>query len=103
MYRIVWEYEVNSDRIAAFVELYGPTGGWSRLFGGAPGYRGTELFADLSRPTHFVTLDYWTSAAALEAYLPTIQEDYARLDAQGATLTMRERRLGAFESEETDG
>ena len=61
MYQIVWEYEIRSDRIAAFVELYGPT--------------------------HFVTLDRWTSAAALEAYLPTV----------------RERRLGAFESEETDG
>ena len=103
MYQIVWEYEVQSDRIAAFVELHGPTGGWSCLFGGAPGYRGTELYADTARPTHFVTLDRWTSAAALDAYLPTVQGDYARLDARGATPTVRERRLGAFESEETDG
>jgi hypothetical protein len=102
MHRIVWEYEVKSDRIAAFVELYGPTGAWSSLFRGSPDYRGTELYADTARPNHFVTLDRWTSAAALGAYLPTVEREYTRLDARGATLTVRERRLGAFESEEAD-
>jgi hypothetical protein len=102
MHRIVWEYEVKSDRIAAFVELYGPTGAWSSLFRGSPDYRGTELYADTARPNHFVTLDRWTSAAALGAYLPTVEREYTRLDARGAMLTVRERRLGAFESEEAD-
>jgi heme-degrading monooxygenase HmoA len=72
-------------------------GPWTHLFRSADGYRGTELYRDTERPTHFVTLDRWTSPAAFEAYIPTIREAYDRLDEQGAALTMRERRLGAFE------
>jgi hypothetical protein len=102
MHQIVWEYEVRADQVPAFVALYGPTGAWAGLFSGADGYRGTTLYSDTARPTHFVTLDRWTSAAALEAFLPTVRGAYERLDAEGATLTLRERRLGAFESEETD-
>jgi quinol monooxygenase YgiN len=97
MYHIVWEYEVRADQLAAFEVLYGPTGAWTQLFRSADGYRGTELYRDTARPTHFVTLDRWTSPAAFEAYIPTIREAYDRLDEQGAALTMRERRLGAFE------
>jgi quinol monooxygenase YgiN len=103
MHQIVWEYEVRPDQVPAFVEVYGPTGAWARLFQGAPGYQGTTLYADTARPTHFVTLDRWTSAAALEAFLATVREAYERLDAEGADLTVRERRLGAFEFEETEG
>lgn len=98
MYHIVWEYEVRADQVAAFEVLYGPTGTWTQLFRSAEGYRGTELYRDTGRPTHFVTLDRWTSAAAFEAHLPTIREAYERLDEEGAAVTLRERRLGAFEA-----
>jgi hypothetical protein len=103
MHYIVWEYEVRPDRVPAFVALYGPTGAWARLFSGGTGYQGTTLCADTARPTHFVTLDRWASAAALEACLATAREAYERLDAEGAELTVWERRLGAFELKETDG
>jgi quinol monooxygenase YgiN len=98
MYHIIWEYEARADQLAAFEAHYGPTGAWSQLFQAAEGYRGTELYRDAVRPTHFVTLDRWTSAAAFEAFLPTIREAYERLDEVGAGLTTRERRLGAFEA-----
>jgi quinol monooxygenase YgiN len=97
MYHIVWEYEVRADQLAAFEVLYGPTGAWTQLFRSADGYRGTELYRDTARPTHFVTLDRWTSPAAFDAYIPTIREAYERLDAEGTAFTLRERRLGAFE------
>jgi quinol monooxygenase YgiN len=98
VYLIVWEYEVRPDRMAAFEALYGATGGWSRLFGRAEGYHGTELFRDHARPTHFLTIDRWISASAHEAHLATVGEEYARLDEEGASLTLDERRIGAFES-----
>jgi hypothetical protein len=97
MYHVFWEYEVRPDRLAAFEALYGPAGDWCRLFQGAPAYRGTQLYRDLVRPTHFLTVDRWTSLAALEAYLPAVQDAYARLDEQGAALTVHERRLGGLE------
>jgi quinol monooxygenase YgiN len=98
MHHIIWEYEARPDQLAAFEAHYGPTGAWSQLFQAAEGYRGTELYRDAVRPTHFVTLDRWTSAAAFEVFLPTIREAYERLDEVGARLTTRERRLGAFEA-----
>ena len=97
MYCIIWEYEVRADQLAAFEALYGPTGAWTQLFRSADGYQGTELYRDTARPAHFLTLDRWTSPAAFEVYIPTIREAYERLDEEGAALTMRERRLGAFE------
>jgi len=98
MYFIVWEYEVRPDRLAAFEDRYGPGGAWSRLFRTADTFRGTELYRDTARPTHFVTVDRWTSAAAFETFLPTVREEYERLDREGDELTISERRLGAFEA-----
>jgi quinol monooxygenase YgiN len=98
IYHILWEYEVRADQLTAFEALYSSTGAWSELFQAAEAYQGTELYRDAARPTHFLTLDRWTSAAAFEAYLPTIQAAYDRLDEQGAALTIREKRLGAFEA-----
>jgi heme-degrading monooxygenase HmoA len=94
---IIWEYEVRSDSLGAFEALYGPNGAWARLFRSADGYQGTELYRDTMRPTHFVTLDRWSTRAAVEAFLPTIREAYNRLDEEGAALTIRERRLGALD------
>jgi heme-degrading monooxygenase HmoA len=98
MYHIVWEYEVRADRLAEFEALYGPAGAWSRLFRPAGGYIGTELYRDTVRPTHFVSLDRWTSHEAFEAYLPTVGEAYRQLDEEGSALTTEESRVGAFES-----
>ena len=99
MYIIVWEYEVRADRLGAFEALYGPAGAWARLFGQADEYRGTDLYRDTTRPTRYVTIDRWTSPAAFEAYIPTVRQAYQQLDESAAALTVRERRLGAFEGE----
>ena len=98
VYHIVWEYEVRPEQVQAFESLYGSNGAWSELFRLAEGYQGTELYSDTARPTHFVTLDRWTSPAAFERYIPTVREAYQRLDEQGAALTVRERCLGSFEA-----
>jgi quinol monooxygenase YgiN len=98
MYHIVWQYEVRPERLGEFEALYGASGAWSHLFRPAEGYRGTELFRDTERPTHFVTLDRWISRRAFEAYLPAVRAAYDRLDELGAELTIEEGRLGAFQS-----
>jgi heme-degrading monooxygenase HmoA len=96
MYHILWEYEVRRDRVAEFEALYGPDGAWARLFRSLEGYHGTELLRDTSRPTRFVTIDYWSSAADFERNLPAVREAYDRLDQEASALTIVERRLGAF-------
>ena len=38
---ILWEFRIQEGRGAAFEELYGPEGGWVRLFREARGYERT--------------------------------------------------------------
>ena len=98
MYHILWEYDVRADRLPDFETLYGSTGAWALLFNSADGYRGTELYRDAARPTHFLTLDRWSSRAAFEACIQAMGDAYRRLDEQAAALTVSERRLGDFEA-----
>jgi quinol monooxygenase YgiN len=101
MYHVLWEYEVRPEGVAAFETLYRPDGAWASLFRGTEAYVATELFRDTARPTHFLTLDRWTSRAAYEAFLPTVRETYERLDRQCEALTVHERRLAAFSREDS--
>lgn len=96
MYRIVWEYEVRLDQLAAFEALYGSAGAWAGLFHRASEYRGTQLFRDTERATHFLTIDSWQSQAGYDAFLASVHAEYVRLDEQGAALLTSERCLGTL-------
>lgn len=89
----VWEYEVRPGRVAAFVTAYGPDGDWARLFSGADGYLGTELFCSTSTPTRFVTVDRWSSAEKWAAFLGRARSAYEELDNQLGPLTLAQREL----------
>jgi heme-degrading monooxygenase HmoA len=97
VFEIVWEYEVRPEKIAAFEALYGPEGDWARLFSRADGYVETRLLRDTARPMLYLTIDRWLSRAAYEAFFSTAGPAYAALDRRGDALTVRERRLGAFD------
>ena len=98
MYEIFWEYEVRPEQVAAFERLYGADGEWARLFRRADGYVETLLFRDTDRPTRYLTVDRWQSRAAFDAFVEATSSAYAALDRQGDALTVREHRLGAFDS-----
>ncbi len=98
MHEIVWEYEVRAEHAAAFEELYGAEGDWARLFRRAEGYVETRLYRDTATPTLYLTIDRWRSRAAFEAFVRAAGPAYAALDSRGDTLTVRERRLGAFDA-----
>ena len=97
MYAVVWEYEVRPEHAAAFEALYGADGDWARLFRRADGYVETRLYRDAARPMLYLTIDYWLSRATYEAFARTAGPAYAALDRRGDALTVRERRLGAFD------
>ncbi len=98
MYEIFWEYEVRPEGTAAFEDLYGADGEWTRLFRSADGYVETVLFRDTDEPTRYLTVDRWDSRAAFEAFIQTAGSAYTALDRRGDELTVRERRVGAFEA-----
>jgi len=95
-YVAIWEFEVPDECVGAFIEAYGPTGSWARLFQQASGYRGTELYRDRDDPRRFVTLDFWLSAEDHDAFRDRFAEEYAALDRACERLTRFERQLGRF-------
>ena len=80
MYVRVWEYEVRTGQVEAFLAAYGATGAWARLFARAEGYAGTQLFGDVNRAGRFLTVDRWHDAASWVAFLAGWGEEYRELD-----------------------
>jgi len=99
MFVILWEFEVKPGLEARFESVYGPQGGWVRLFALCPSYLGTRLLRDSQRPGFYMTLDQWTSREAYDIFRRQHASEYAALDAAGEELTLQERHLGSFEAE----
>ena len=97
MIHILWEFRIQEGRAAAFEELYGPEGGWVRLFRKARGYERTVLVRDGEDERRYVTIDRWRDAASYEAFRREYEAEHAALDRDGLALTEVERRLGQFE------
>ena len=97
-YVSVWEYLVAPEHTDRFLEAYGPSGEWVRLFRRARGHLRTELLRDRSRPERFVTIDHWESREAWDAFRQACGREYEELDARCAALTTHEARIGELES-----
>jgi heme-degrading monooxygenase HmoA len=92
----MWEFNVKREFESEFEKLYGPEGEWARLFRKGEGYLGTELFRDVIVEGRYVTIDYWSSRAAYEAFRGRFRDAYEQLDDHCALLTEKEVRLGEF-------
>jgi heme-degrading monooxygenase HmoA len=97
-YLAVWEFLVKRDSIPTFEKLYGPEGAWARLFRESPDYCGTELLRDPNQPGRYLTLDCWTSSAAVQAFKRDHHAAYAALDQESEASTEQETFLGEFET-----
>jgi heme-degrading monooxygenase HmoA len=96
-YVYVWEYLVSADHVRAFERTYGPAGDWVELFRRAPGYLKTELHRDRAQPRRFITIDYWESKEAWEAFRGSSAAEFEALDARCEAWTIRETEIGRFE------
>jgi len=97
-YLAIWEFQIKPEFRAHFEEVYGPDGAWAQLFRQSPGYRGTRLIRDLTRPGRYLTLDHWSSREALHSFKQAQATEYAALDKQCESLTEREAMVGEFEA-----
>lgn len=97
-YVCIWEYEVPPHAEQEFLTHYAPDGSWSRLFGRAPGYLGTDLYRDRQQATRFVTVDRWASEAAYHGFRSAFAADYEALDRSCERLTRREASLGELDA-----
>ena len=89
----VWEYDVPETSRAEFERMYGAAGDWVQLFSSSDGFRGTELFASLSDPGRYLTVDRFTDEGAWRAFLTEHRNAYACLDAATKGLTTDECEL----------
>ncbi|HEX2667469.1 MAG TPA: antibiotic biosynthesis monooxygenase family protein [Gammaproteobacteria bacterium] len=95
-YICVWEFLAAPGKVEEFKRLYGPEGDWVQLFRRAPGYIRSELHQDQANPQRFVTVDYWESQAAGDAFRKQFLHDYEDLDVRCEQYTVKERELGRF-------
>jgi heme-degrading monooxygenase HmoA len=96
IYSYIWEFRVKADSEVAFEKAYGPEGVWVRLFSKADGYLRTELHRDLEVPGRYITVDFWKSEAAFQAFRARFVAEFDELDARCEELTEAETPLGSF-------
>lgn len=102
MYVILWEFVVRAEKVHAFVAAYKSGGAWAQLFAQSDGYLGTELLSstDTSQEPTFLTIDRWQTAEDFTRFQEQCGGEYRALDTQLEGLTVRERKLGTFTSED---
>jgi hypothetical protein len=102
MYVILWEFVLHPEKVHAFVAAYKSDGAWARLFAHSDGYLGTELFssADSNQKRTFITIDRWKTAEDFIRFQEQFGAEYRAFDTQLEGLTLRERRLGTFVTED---
>ena len=101
LYQIVWSFEVKPERIEEFERVYGPGGEWAKLFGKAPGFKGTELLRDVDTPGKYLTIDRWGSREDFWRLREAFRAEYVALDARCEALTKKEKLIGDFETKES--
>jgi heme-degrading monooxygenase HmoA len=89
----VWEYVVKQDAVTDFERLYGADGAWAQLFSSSEGFEGTELFASVSSPGRYLTVDRFRDEASWRRFEAEHRQAYLALDAQTEGLTLREQQL----------
>jgi len=80
-----------------FEEAYGPEGVWAQLFRQVDGFVGTELSRDEKDRRRFLTMDFWVSKQAYDAFRALHQAEYEKIDVECEGLTESEREIGRFE------
>ena len=102
MYVIVWEFVVRPEKIDAFVAGYKSDGAWAQLFAQANGYIGTELLLATERDQGmtYVTIDRWQHAEDFTRFQEQFGNEYKALDTELEGLTVSERKMGTFLSED---
>lgn len=97
MILIIWEYRVKPEYAGEFETLYSLRGEWVHLFSKHAGYLHTELLKKKGEPHTYITIDRWSTEDDYHKFLFTAKEEYDRIDAMCASLTLQEVKLGVFE------
>ncbi len=92
----IWQYVVASHR-REFLDAYGAGGEWVKLFSRDPNYIATVLLRDANDENRYITIDYWTSRRARDAFQEKYKDEFLGLDKRCAEFTSKEEFLGDFD------
>ena len=93
----VWEFRPRPGMELEFERVYGPSGTWAQLFAQGEGFVGTELNRDFRDSSRYLTMDFWVSRKAFEAFRDAHVAAYQVIDKECEALTAEEKALGMFE------
>ena len=93
---VIWRFRARGDRVASFIQAYGPNGLWAQLFRKATGFVSTQLLCERSRSDHFLTIDTWTSHASYVAFRNAFAEEYDANDRMCADLSGSEELVADY-------
>ena len=92
----IWKYAIRQERKAEFLAAYRANGDWAKLFSQDPDYIKTELLQDAADENVYMTIDYWTSKAARDAFKRQYSKEFAEMDKRCEAFTSNETFLGDF-------
>ena len=91
-----WQYTIDPDHEQMFLAAYAPDGTWAEFFRQDPGYLRTVLLRDVERPDRFMTVDYWKSKSARDAFHTSNAQRFDEIDQQCETYTVDEKFIGDY-------
>lgn len=89
----VWRYDVATEVRDEFEREYGPGGSWARLFALSPGFVDTTLYADVTRPGSYLTVDRFADESAWRRFRVEHEAAYLSLGTQLQHLTLEQEEL----------
>jgi heme-degrading monooxygenase HmoA len=92
---VIWEFLVREGMEKRFERIYGAHGDWVQLFARDSGYIRTELVHE-SNSASYLTLDFWTSETAYDAFRKQHRAEYKTIDLKCEGITKTEREIGRF-------
>jgi heme-degrading monooxygenase HmoA len=95
-YLVMWEFRVHKGMKKHFEKAYGSDGEWVKLFAQDESYIKSELVHDAKIERTYVTLDFWASRRAYDAFRKQQLAEYRTLDQKCEKMTDGEREIGRF-------
>lgn len=92
---VIWQFQLREGMEKRFEKIYGPHGDWVRLFAQDNAYVRTELVRE-SDSASYLTLDFWTSEKAYDAFRKRQRTEYRSIDLKCEGMTESEREIGRF-------
>ena len=92
---VIWQFQIREGMEKRFEKTYGPYGDWVQLFAQDDAYVTTELIHRLDSRS-YLTLDFWKSETAYDAFRKQHRAEYTALDLKCEGMTENEREIGRF-------